>query len=85
MEFMWSYKGMKGLYLQFYQHQLTYLIWLMKWNVQGLGTSRHRRYRGILRQELHKCLLGGQLDVLLIQEHHLCEKHIANYGTFLHG
>ena len=55
--------------------------------MQGLGGSRHRKYRGILRQELHydKCLLRGQSDVLLIQEYQLSEKHKQKYGIFLHG
>ena len=58
---------------------------ILSWNVQGPGGPLCYRYRGRLRQELNKCFIGGPLDVLLIQEHHLNSNCIAQYGTFLKG
>ena len=58
---------------------------LLTWNVQGLGGPLYRRYRGRLRQELQKCLMGGPVDVMMFQEHHLNEQRIRNYGTILPG
>ena len=58
---------------------------VVSWNVQGLGGSQCARYRGRLRQELQRCLVGGSIDVFLIQEHHLCERRIKRYGSVLRG
>ena len=58
---------------------------LLTWNVQGLGGPLHRRYRGRLRQALKPCLRDGPLDIMMVQEHHLNEKRIKSYGSFLPG
>ena len=58
---------------------------LLTWNVQGLGGPLFRRYRGRLRQDLHRDFTGGSIDILLIQEHRLNVERISEYGTFLPG
>ena len=58
---------------------------VVSWNVQGLGGSQCARYRGRLRQELQRCLVGVSIDVFLIQEHHLSEHRIKRYGFVLRG
>ena len=58
---------------------------VVSWNVQGLGGTKCARYRGRLRQELQRCLVGGSIDVFLIQEHHLSEHRIKRYGSVLRG
>ena len=42
------------------------------------------RCRGRLRQELQSCLVGGSIDILMLQEHHLCESHIRHCGKLMH-
>ena len=49
---------------------------VISWNVQGLGGPNFMRYRGRLQQELARCLVGGPLDVEMLQEHHLSESRI---------
>ena len=58
---------------------------VMSWNVQGLGGPLWRRYKHRLRQEINKCIVGGPLDFLLIQEHHLNTFRISRYGSILPG
>ena len=58
---------------------------VMSWNVQGLGGPLYRRYKYRLRQEINKCIVGGPLDFLLIQEHHLNTFRISRYGSILPG
>ena len=58
---------------------------VMSWNVQGLGGPLYRRYKYRLRQEINKCIVGGSLDFLLIQEHHLNTFRISRYGSILSG
>ena len=58
---------------------------VVSWNVQGLGGSQCARYRGTLRQELQRCLVGGSIDVFMIQEHHLSKHKIKRYGSVLRG
>ena len=41
------------------------------------------RYRGRLRQELSRCMVGGQIDCLMLQEHHLSESRIRRCGSLL--
>lgn len=41
------------------------------------------RYRGRLRQELQRCIIGGGIDMLMLQEHHLCESRIRRCGHLL--
>ena len=57
----------------------------VSWNVQGLGGFQCARYRGRLRQELQRCLLGGSIDVLMVQEHHLSKHRMKRYGYTLRG
>ena len=56
---------------------------LVSWNVQGLGGTQYLSYRGRLRQELQRCLVGGSIDILLLREHHLSESRIRRYGSIL--
>ena len=58
---------------------------IISWNVQGLDGSCCRRLKNPLRQELQKCLIGGSLDVLMIQEHRLNQRRIGKYGSFFPG
>ena len=58
---------------------------VVSWNVQGLDGSHCARYRGRLGQELQRCLVGGSIDVFLIQEHHLSKHRIKRYGYVLRG
>ena len=57
---------------------------LLSWNVRGLGGPRYLRTRGVLRQELQRCLVGGPIDMLLLQEHHLSESRIRRCGQLMH-
>ena len=57
----------------------------LSWNVQGLGGPLCKRYRSRLRKDLKKCLPSAQVDIILIQEHHLNASRISQYGTFLAG
>ena len=41
------------------------------------------RYKGRLRQELSRCMIGGQIDCLMLQEHHLSEGRIRRCGSLL--
>ena len=41
------------------------------------------RYRGKLRQDLSRCLIGGPIDFLMLQEHHLTESRIRLCGSLL--
>ena len=58
---------------------------VLSWNVQGLGGPNFMRYRGRLRQELARCLVGGPLDVVMLQEHHLSESRTRRCGKLLKG
>ena len=58
---------------------------LLSWNVQGLGGHLFKRMRGRLRLELQTVLIGGPIDVLLLQEHHLNECRSRSYGSILQG
>ena len=58
---------------------------VISWNVQVLGGSEFMRYRGQLRQELQKCVVGGRVDVLMLQEHHLSESRLRRYGSLMSG
>ena len=43
------------------------------------------RFRGRMRQELQHALVGGQIDILMLQEHHLSESRIRRCGRLLQG
>ena len=58
---------------------------LISWNVQGLGGQLYKRMRGRLRLELQTVLVGGTIDVLMLQEHHLNVYRSALYGSMLQG
>ena len=45
----------------------------------------YKRMRGRLRLELQNVLVGGPIDVLLLQEHHLNQRRCASYGSILQG
>lgn len=61
------------------------LMRVVSWNVQGLGGPQFQRYRGTFQLELQRCLLGGQIDVLLLQEHHLSKSCTQRCGRLLGG
>ena len=56
---------------------------IISWNVQGLGGPNYARYRGRLRQELMRCLIGGPVDFLMLQEHHLTESRTRRCGQLM--
>ena len=58
---------------------------MLSWNVQGLGAPQCKCMRGRLRLELHKAVIGTPIDILFIQEHHLCKRRIDKYGSILPG
>ena len=41
------------------------------------------RYCGRLRQELARCVIGGPIDFLMLQKHHLSESCIRQCGPIL--
>ena len=41
------------------------------------------QYRGRLRQELARCVIGGSIDFLMLQEYHLSERRIRQCGPIL--
>ena len=43
------------------------------------------QYRARLQQELGQSLLGGPIDVLMIQEHHLSASRICRCGQLMSG
>ena len=43
------------------------------------------RYRGRLRQELGQSVIGGPIDVLMLQEHHLSASRIRRCGQLMQG
>ena len=53
--------------------------------MQGLGGPQYKRLRGRLRLELQKVLIGNCIDILFLQEHHLCKRRTDNYGSILPG
>ena len=48
--------------------------------MQGLGESQFAKYQGHLRQELQRRLVGGTIDIMMLQEHHLTENCIRRCG-----
>ena len=43
----------------------------LSWNVQGLGGQAFRRFKGLLRSDLGTSNIGI-IDILFLQEHHMC-------------
>jgi hypothetical protein len=43
----------------------------------------YKKYKDRLRLALQKCLVGGQIDVFLIQEHHLDDENGFEVSDFL--
>ena len=41
------------------------------------------RYRARLRQELRQSMIGGTIDVFMLQEHHLSSSRIQRCGQLL--
>ena len=56
----------------------------LSWNVQGLGGQAFRRVKGLLRSDLGSSTVGI-IDILFLQEHHLCMDRIRKYGSILPG
>ena len=57
---------------------------IISWNVQGLGGSLCKQYKRRFRQELHKCIIG-QVDIVMLQEHHLNERYTKVCGSLSPG
>ena len=57
---------------------------ILSWNVQGLGGALSKKFKGRVRQELHKFNVGV-CDMIYLQETHLSDKRIATYGNILKG
>ena len=57
---------------------------IISWNVQDLGGSLCKQYKWRFRQELDKCIIE-QVDIVMLQENHLNERHTKVYGSFLLG
>ena len=57
---------------------------LLSWNVQGLGGQAFRRFKGHLRADLGTANVGN-IDILFLQEHHLCRDRNRKYGSILPG
>ena len=57
---------------------------VLSWNVQGLGGQAFRRVKGLLRSDLGSSNVGI-IDILFLQEHHLCMDRIQKYGSILPG
>ena len=57
---------------------------ILTWNVQTFGDAYNRRRHHILREEIqNNCLIKGNLDIIMIQEHNLNSQRIAKYGCLL--
>ena len=52
---------------------------LLSWNVQGLGGQTFPRFKGLLRADLDKANVGD-IDILLLQGHHLSADRLQSYG-----
>ena len=52
--------------------------------MQGLGGALCRRFKAIIRRELHKFQVGS-CDLIMLQEHHLDASKIQSYGNMLRG
>ena len=57
---------------------------ILSWNVQGLGGALSKKFKGRVRQELHKFNVGV-CDMICLQETHLSDKRIDTYGNMLKG
>ena len=53
---------------------------ILSWNVQGLGGALSKKFKGRVRQELHKFNVG-----VYLQETHLSDKRTDTYGNMLKG
>ena len=56
----------------------------LSWNVQGLGGQAFRRFKGLLCSDLGTSNVGT-IDILFLQENHLCRDRIQKYGPILPG
>ena len=56
----------------------------LSWNVQGLGGQAFRKFKGLIRSDLGTSNIGT-IDILFLQEHHLCRDRIQKYGSILPG
>ena len=48
-------------------------------------TTMENRKRGRLRQEMHRHVIEGQIDCLVLHEHHLSKAKAENYGSTMYG
>ena len=69
------------------EHIERLILKIISWNVQGRGGHFHlyKRMRGSLHLELQNLLIGGPIDILMFQEHHLNKCRCASYGSILQG
>ena len=57
---------------------------ILTWNERTFGGAYHRRHGQILREEIrNNCLIKRNLDIIMIQEHHLNSRRMAKYGYLL--
>ena len=54
---------------------------LLSWNVQGLGGQAFGRVKGLLQSDLGTSTIGI-IDILFLQEHHLCMDKIRELAPF---
>ena len=59
-------------------------LYLLSWNVQGLGGQDFHRFKGLLLADLGIADVGN-IDILFLHEHHLCMDRIRKYGSILPG
>ena len=59
---------------------------IISWNVQGLGGHLHKKMKGRFRQEIQPCLVGGLIDVIMLEEQiHLNNQRIKEFGPPFRG
>ena len=58
---------------------------IITWNIRGLSRSNGKCKRGRMRQELHKYVIDGSPDILMLQEHRLRWGKIVEFGPPLQG
>ena len=58
---------------------------ILTWNVQGLGGGRQHQECRRLQEELNPLNIGGHIDILLLQEHHLSQERTQSLVNPLSG
>ena len=50
-----------------------------------LVATLHRKMKGWVRQQIQPCLVGGLIDVIMLQEHHHNNQRIKEFGPPFRG